>query len=62
MNTLKIESNEDKSRSTTATVARSIARTTVCLVIMVLAAASSFARLASENWGTGSLPDPLVIG
>ena len=47
MNTLKIKSHEDKSRSTTATVARSIARTTVCLVIMVLAAASSFAQLAS---------------
>ena len=47
MNTLKIKSQEDKSRSTTATVARSIARTTVCLVIMVLAAASSFAQLAS---------------
>jgi hypothetical protein len=47
MNARKIKSHEDKSRTTNATVARSMARTTVCLVIIVLAAASSFAQLAS---------------
>jgi hypothetical protein len=48
MNILKIKSQEeDKSRSTNATVVRSVARTAVCLVIMVLASTSSFAQLAS---------------
>lgn len=47
MNTLKIKSQEDRSRSTNATVVRSVARTAVCLVIMVLAVTSSFAQLAS---------------
>jgi hypothetical protein len=47
MNTLKIKSQEDKSSGTTAMIARSIARTAVCLVILVLAATSSFAQLPS---------------
>ena len=45
MNALRINSQEDKSLSTSAAVIRSIAKTTVCLVIMVLAAAHRLPRL-----------------
>jgi hypothetical protein len=47
MNAFRINSQEDKSLNTSAAVIRSIAKTTVCLVIMVLAAAPSFAQTAS---------------
>jgi hypothetical protein len=47
MNTLKVKSREDRSRSTTVTIVRSIARTALCLMIMVLAVTSSLAQFAS---------------